>query len=102
MTIDERAEGTAPILLAALVHCQGDEIRPGYSKQAFIGDLLKPMLIEAIKDAHRDWAHALMTAVEEHFPLLGREWREWPAAPDVAVVCDWLRQPEAIRNRANS
>lgn len=92
MTIDERAEGTAPIILVALAHYQGDEVRPGYSKQDFVGDLLKPMLIEAIKEAHRDWAHALMTAVEERFPLPGGEWREWPTSPDVAGVCAWLRQ----------
>lgn len=49
---------------------------------------------KSIEEANRDWdwAHALMTAVEEHFPLPDREWREWPCAPDVDAVCNWLKQ----------
>lgn len=41
-------------------------------------------------ETNRDWAHALMTAVEAHFPLPDHEWREWPCVPDVNVVCEWL------------
>lgn len=38
----------------------------------------------------REWAHALKTAVELHFPRSGSAWREWPETPDVDNVCDWM------------
>lgn len=44
-----------------------------------------------LRQRDRDWAHALQQAVEEHFPLPDREWREWPCVPDVEVVFAWLK-----------
>lgn len=105
MTLNERANR---ILDEIDVHSQNltDVVTRGLAseeqKRATLVDLVERHLraaqgkriptIHIIEEAHRDWSHALMIAVEEHFPLPGREWREWPSIPDVAVVCDWLKR----------